>query len=517
MLRESYRENGRVVKRTIANISHLSMAEINALKAGLKCKELAVPLAEMSMLTGKIIGSLSATKAIAKKLNIIEALGSSRKAALCMWMIFARLVEQGSQLSSVRLAERHDSRLLGLNAFDENDLYEALTWLSEQQESIQQVLFKKRYGGATPKLFLYDVTSSYLEGSENQLALWGYNRDGKKGKKQIVFGLLTDQAGEPIAVEVFEGNTADPTTFVKLVTGFGKRFGVEEVIFVGDRGMIKKLGIEALELENFKYITGITAPQIRTLMKAGVIQLSLFDSELHEVTDGALRYVLRKNPRRALEVAATREDKLKRLRKEAQQESLYLVQHPLAKVEKAENRLRTLAEKLKIGELVKIETDGLTLFVSIDSEKWEEAAQLDGCYVLKTDLSAEELDTNSVHDRYKDLAKVEKGFRTIKTGLLEVRPIWLRDEARTRGHVFVCMLAYMISRELSKLKSEEESVQDLFSALNMVAEIHVTTGSKTVTVVPQPPARAAAIAQKLEIKFEASGNAPTKSNRSKSV
>lgn len=239
MLRESYRENGKIRKRTIANISHLSAVEIDALKAALRYKQPAVPLSEMSMQTGKIVGSLMVVREIAKKLGIDFALGSSRKAALCLWLIFARLVEQGSRLSSVRLAERHDCSLLGLKSFDENDLYDALTWVSEEQETIQQALFKTRYGDKEPRLFLYDVTSSYLEGMDNQLSWWGYNRDGKKGKKQIVFGLLTDELGEPIAVEVFKGNTADPATFVELVTGFGKRFGVSEVIFVGDRGMIK--------------------------------------------------------------------------------------------------------------------------------------------------------------------------------------------------------------------------------------------------------------------------------------
>jgi hypothetical protein len=515
MLRESYRENGKVVKRTIANISHLSPQEISALKAALKCKEPAVPLSQMEMKTGKIVGSATAVYEVAKKLNIVEALGSSRNAALCLWLIFARLVEQGSRLSSVRLAERHEASLFGLGEFDENDLYDALTWLSEQQESVQQALFRMRYGGKAPQLFLYDVTSSYLEGAENELAWWGYNRDGKKGKRQIVFGLLADQAGEPIAVEVFEGNTADPTTFLKLVAGFGERFGVKEVVFVGDRGMIKKLGIEALQKENFRYITGITTAQIRTLMKNGVIQLSLFDSELHEVTDGPLRYVLRRNPKRALEVAATREDKLKRLKDDAEKETLYLSQHPAAAVEKAFERLKKTAEKLKISNIVKIEEEERRLRISIDSEKYEEAAHLDGCYVLKTDLPAEECDAKSIHDRYKDLAKVEKGFRTIKTGLLEVRPIWLRNEARTRGHVFVCMLAYMISREFAKLRTGEETVQDLIAALNMVTELKIKAGGETVVSIPEPPEKAAFIAQRLGIKF-GTRKVPTKSVRSKS-
>ncbi len=517
MLRESYRENGKILKRTIANISHLSTAEIEALRAALKYKQPAVPLSEMSMRTGKVIGSLTVVREIAKKLGIVDALGSSRDAALSLWLIFARLVEQGSRLSSVRLLERHDSSLLGLGSFDENDLYDALTWVNAKQEAIQQALFKKRYGDKAPRLFLYDVTSSYLEGTDNQLAWWGYNRDGKKGKKQIVFGLLTDDAGEPIAVEVFKGNTADPATFVELVTGFGKRFGVSEVIFVGDRGMIKKLGIEALHKENFKYITGITTAQIKTLMKDGVIQLDLFDSELHEASDGDLRYVFRKNPVRAAEVSAARSDKLARLKDLASKETLYLTAHPLATEAKAIARVEVMAAKLKLQCLVIIKAEYRKIEVAIDENQWQEASQLDGCYVLKTDVSAVELDASSIHARYKDLAKVERGFRTIKTGLLEVRPIWLRDEAKTRGHVFICMLAYMISRELKKLTVGEETVEDLIADLNMVTELKITTGKETIVSIPQPPDTAARIASRLGIKFEPAPVVSTKHRISKSA
>jgi transposase len=517
MLRESYRENGKVVKRTIANISHLSTAEIDALRAALRYKQPAVPVSEMVMKTGKIVGSLTVVREIAKKLGIISVLGSSRKAAMCLWLIFARLVEQGSRLSSVRLAERHESSLLGLESFDENDLYDALAWLSVEQEAIQQALFRRRYGNEAPRLFMYDVTSSYLEGMDNQLSWWGYNRDGKKGKKQIVFGLLTDEAGEPIAVEVFKGNTADPKTFVELVTGFGKRFGVSEVIFVGDRGMIKKLGIEALHKENFKYITGITTAQIKTLMKADIIQLNLFDSELHEASDGDLRYVFRKNPIRAAEVTASRNDKLSRLRDLAQKETQYLTEHALATQEKAVMRVEVMAKKLKLQELVKIEGNSRKVEVSINENQWQEASQLDGCYVLKTDVAATELDTSSIHARYKDLAKVERGFRTIKTGLLEVRPIWLRDESKTKGHIFICMLAYMISRELKKLTTGEETVQDLIADLNMVTELKITTGTETIVSIPQPPENAARIATRLGIKFEPANTVPTKHRGPKSA
>lgn len=304
---------------------------------------------------------------------------------------------------------------------------------------------------------------------------------------------------------------------MELVTGFGKRFGVSEVIFVGDRGMIKKLGIEALHQENFKYITGITTAQIKTLMKDGVIQLNLFESELHEASDGDLRYVFRRNPIRAAEVSAARNDKLARLRELAHKETLYLTAHPLATEEKAVARVEVMAEKLKLQKLVKIEVNSRTIKVSIDENQWQEASQLDGCYVLKSDVSPAELDAGAIHARYKGLAQVEKGFRTIKTGLLEVRPIWLRDEVKTRGHIFVCMLAYMISRELKKLTTGEETVQDLIANLNMVTELRITIGKETMVSVPQPPENAARIAARLGIEFKPASIVPTKGHIFKSV
>jgi transposase len=517
MLRECYRESGKVIKRTIANISHLPAAEIKALQQALSTKQVGVPLSEIRTQTGKIIGGVIVVREILQKLGVSDALGTSRNARLCAWLIFSRLIEQGSRLSSSRLAERHDASLLNLENFDENDLYDALIWLSEQQELIQQSLFRGRYGNNTPKLFLYDVTSSYLEGTENELSWWGYNRDGKKGKQQIVFGLLTDQEGEPIAVEVFKGNTADSKTFLALVRDFGKRFSVKEVIFVGDRGMIKELGIEALHEESFRYITAITKPQIRTLLANGVIQLNLFDSELTEATDGEVRYILRRNDHRAKEMAASRQGKLERLQENAEHETQYLTQHLKASEEKAVARVAALVKKLKLEGLVKVEAIDRKVTVVADESKWEEAAQLDGCYVIKTDVPATELDTATVHERYKDLAKVEKGFRTIKTGLLEVRPIWLREEKKTRGHVFICMLAYMVARALQKLTVGEETVQDLLAELNRVSKMTMMVAGEIVSSVAQPPLRAAEILNQLGVKLNQAASIPTKRRPSKAV
>jgi transposase len=515
LLRESYREGKKTFKKTIANISHLPEREIEALQYVLRHKEAGIKPEDIEIKAGKIVGSLQVVFELMKRNGILDVLGSGRKAALCTWLIFARLVEQGSRLSSVRLAERYDTSILGLNKFDEDDLYEALDWIAENQESIQQALFKKRYGNKAPNLFLYDVSSSYLEGMDNELGWWGYNRDGKKGKQQIVFGLLTDEDGEPIAVEVFEGNTADQTTFVELIKSFGQRFGVKKVTFVGDRGMIKSTGIDELHKNDFFYITAITKPQIRTLLKDGVIQLGLFDAELSEVNKKGVRYILRRNPVRAEEMQVTRESKLAKLKEKAKVETEYLEAHPHASVEKVEQRLKATAKRLVIEGVVRISIEGRKAVVEVVDEELAKAQELDGCYVLKTDLPASEANKEVIHRRYKDLAKVEKGFRTIKTGLLDVRPIWLRKGNRTRAHVFICMLAYSIARQIEEVLDDNESVTDVLQQLNRITKVDLVLADKTVPTIPTPPPEIQGILKRLNVVIQTASHVPSKRTNKK--
>jgi transposase len=510
LLRESYREGKKTFKKTIANISHLPAKEIEALRFTLRYKEAGIQRGDIEIEAGKIIGSLQVVVELMNRAGIMQALGSSREAALCAWLIFARLTEQGSRLSSVRLAERYDTSILKLEQFDEDDLYEALDWLADNQETIQQTLFKMRYGNQSPNLFLYDVSSSYLEGMDNELGWWGYNRDGKKGKQQIVFGLLADQDGEPIAIEVFEGNTADQTTFVELIKSFGQRFGVKKVTFVGDRGMIKSAGIDELHSHEFFYITAITKPQIRTLLKDGVIQLGLFDTELNEVTKKGIRYILRRNPVRAEEMQATRADKIAKLEEKGKAETKYLAEHPHASTEKVEQRLMAMAKRLVIDAVIKVSTEGRKAIVEVLGEELKKAQELDGCYVLKTDLPESEAGKELVHRRYKDLAKVEKGFRTIKTGLLEVRPIWLRRGNRTRAHVFICMLAYLIARRIEEVLNESETVNDVLQQLNRITEVDLVMAGTKVSTIPKPLPEIQHILKRLAISIPNNIHVPSK-------
>jgi transposase len=339
---------------------------------------------------------------------------------------------------------------LGKQESDSDDLYGNLDWLAAHQTPIEDRLFQLQPKEAASGLFLYDVTSSYLEGEHNELGAFGYNRDGKRGKRQLVIGLLCNGGGRPLSIEVFAGNTQDPKTFTPQVKKVVKRFGGREVTFVGDRGKIKAPQIEALGEQQFHYITAITKPQIEALLKSDVLQLGLFDETLAEITtEEGWRYILRRNPHRAEEIAASREDKYQTLSKAAVESNHYLSARPRARVEVALRLLENRCQKLRLAQWVKLFIEGREIRVAKDPQALREIAKLDGCYVLKTDLSREAASKETVHERYKDLALVEWAFRESKTVPLEMRPIYVRRKSRTRGPAFVVMLAYALIKELA--------------------------------------------------------------------
>jgi len=493
LLRESYREKGKVKHRTIANISKCSDKEIDAIKLALKHKN---DLSSLGSLKGNIktkqglsIGAIIVLKALADRLHITKALGNSTDAKLALWQVMARIIDQGSRLSAVRFAGTHAAcDLLNLDSFNEDDLYENLDWLCKQQEKIEKRLFGLRYkSNSPPRLFLYDVTSSYLEGMNNELADWGYNRDGKKGKLQIVIGLLTDGEGVPVSVEVFRGNTQDTKTFLNQVKKLAGRFEIEEVTVVGDRGMIKSAQIKGLNEEHFSYISAITKPQIEKLIKKGVIQLDLFSEQVCEVENDGIRYILRRNPVRAEEIEKTREEKIKKVQAKIKNRNEYLAEHKRAKLAVAKSKIELLITKLKIRSFAKVDIEGRGLSLQVDEEQKKEAKVLDGCYVIKTELKKTEISAEMAHQRYKDLAQVEYGFRTIKTGLLETRPVYVRKEERTRAHVFVVMLSYIIVHELRKLWVEMDmTVQEAIKELSTITCDEIKLGGTSFHQIPQP-------------------------------
>ena len=397
------------------------------------------------------MGATWAIYQVARSLGMDKALGSDHQGKLALWQVIARVIDQGSRLSSVRLAHTLSGpEIIGFKeGFNEDDLYQNLTWLAENQAKIEKRLFKDRRK-ERPRLFLYDVTSSYLEGEHNELADYGYNRDKKRGKKQIAIGLLADAEGEPVATQVFTGNTTDLSTFSDQIKKAASEFGCEQVTFVGDKGMIKSGQIEELAAARFHYITSITKAQIRSLIKSGQFQLEVFEDTLCEVQVDGVRYVLRKNPKRALEMKENRASKLAALQKLTDEQNKYLAEHARADQHVARQKVLEKCGRLNMGKFVTITAKDRKIKIEVDEEYMAEVAELDGCYAIKTDLPAKDADKKTIHDRYKDLAMVETGFRTFKTTHLEVRPVYVCKGANTRGHVLVVMLAYLIVRYLKK-------------------------------------------------------------------
>src|SRR5437773_780892 len=448
-LRQSYRDGPHVRKRDIANLTHCDPQEIALQFKG----DLAAlgSLDKIQLSQGLSVGAVWTVLEIARRLGIDQALGPEFAGQLALWQVLARVIEQGSRLSAVRWAQRHAAcDVIGIRrGFDENDLYANLTWLSQHQESIEKRLFAKR-PGQKPNLFLYDVTSSYLEGKCHAYGAYGYNRDGKKSQKQMVIGLLCDEQGTPVSTEVLRGNTQDPKTFAAQVKKASERFGWERVTFVGDRGMIQSGPIEDLAQAGFHSITAITKPQIHTLIEARLIQMELFAAEVCEVQQDGVRYVLRRHPIRAAQLAASRADKQTSVEQLRQDLNGYLDKHPRAQPATAERAVRAQIAQLKIQAWLQVETEARVLKLSVNQSALEEAARLDGCYVIQTDLPESAASKQVVHDRYQDLAQVEQAFRNCKTMHLETRPIHVRTEEHTRGHVLVVMLAYLIRRELGR-------------------------------------------------------------------
>jgi hypothetical protein len=483
LLRESYRAHGKVLHRTIANLSQCSAAEIEAIRLALRHKQdlenLGTVQDAVTVKQGLSFGAVWTVYHVARRLGIEKALGTTREGKLALWQVMARVIDQGSRLSAVRLAMSHAAcDVLGLDTFDEDALYENLDWLAGAQARIEDRLFAQRQKTKPASLFLYDVTSSYLEGTHNALAAFGYNRDGKKGKLQIVIGLLCDEDGQPVSIEVFPGNTQDPRTVAAQVAKLKGRFGVTAITFVGDRGMLKGQQVEDLAQHGFHYITAITKPQIDKLLRTGTLQMDLFDQEVAEVlTDEGIRYVLRRNPMRAQEMRDTRHAKLATLQAHVAKQNPYLTDHPRANAQGALQKLVARAEKLRIADWVELTVAERAMTLTIKEDAQTEAAKLDGCYVLKTDLTPAQAPKEMVHDRYKDLASVEQAFRTCKTAHLAVRPIFLRREERTRAHALVVMLAYQIIRYLASC----------WSAFDVtVAEgLHALTTLCLVEVAPQ--------------------------------
>jgi hypothetical protein len=460
LLRESYREGDKIRKRTLANLSGWSAAKIEALRRVLR-EETLVPTdqAGLSLLRSLPHGHVAAVLGTLRQLGLDGVLSQggrqpARAVALSIAMVVARVIDPASKLATARVLDGETANcslgaVLELGAVDEQALYDALDWLIEQQQRIETALARRHLENGT--LVLYDVTSTYFEGRSCELAKFGYNRDGKAGKLQIVFGLLCTAEGCPIAVEVFEGNVGDPSTLASQINKLKERFALERVVLIGDRGLITAARIEeTVKPAGLDWITALRAPAIRGLVEAGAIQLSLFDArDLAEITAPDYpgeRLVLCRNPLLAEERARKRRELLDATDKKlaAITARVRRAQRPLRGKDRIALAVGRVIDQYKMAKhfTVTISDDDLT--VARNTAQIAAEAALDGIYVLRTSLKPETLDAAATVKAYKQLAHAERAFRSLKTVDLEVRPIHHRRSHRVRAHVFLCMLAYYV-------------------------------------------------------------------------
>jgi hypothetical protein len=451
LLRRSVREGTKVKNETLANLSHLPDELIEAIRVGLSGETLVVAGSGFELTRSLPHGHVAAVASVAKSLGLVDLLGPPcRERDIVYALILARVVHPRPKLATTKWwADTTLAPDFGLAGIGTDEVYAAMDWLQGRQSAIEVKLAKRHLSSeANPQgLAYFDLSSSWVEGSKNELAARGYSRDKKRGVAQIEYGLLTDKDGRPVAIEVFKGNTADPTAFISIVDTIRSRFGLDRLTMVGDRGMITSARVRALrEAGDFGWLTCLRAPQIAALARDdGPLQLSLFDeADLAEFTHPDYpdeRLVACRNPLVAEERKRKRAELLAATEESIAPIITAVADGRLVGAEKIGLRLGKVLNKRKMAKHFEVAITDTTLVVTRRQVSIDTEAALDGIYVLRTTIGADQLDAPRVVDAYKDLANVERDFRHIKVDDIDLRPIHHRLEGRVRSHVFVCMLA----------------------------------------------------------------------------
>jgi transposase len=467
LLRESYREAGKVKTRTIANISHLRPQQIEALRGALSgtVSPTGVPLPESFRIArSRPHGHVAAVLGSLRKLQLDSILDSqpSRQRDLVVAMIAARILDPASKLATARGFHSdtlHSSlgELLALDSVDEAELYPAMDWLLERQPRIEQELAKRQLQDGA--MVLYDLTSTYFEGRHCPLAKLGHSRDNKSGNLQIVFGLLTNARGCPVAVEVFDGNTSDPKTVATQVGKLRQRFGLQKVVLVGDRGMITSARIreDLPAAHGIEWISALRATQIQKLARDGRLQMSLFDNtDLVEIAHPDFpgeRLVACFNPLLAEERARKRPDLLAATEKQLEKiaAATKRARRPLRGKQNIGLRAGKILNRYKMGKHFQLRIEEDSFHYARKEANIEREQSLDGIYVIRTSVRAEVLSSQQVVASYKSLSGVERAFRSLKTVDLHVRPIHHRLPDRVRAHILLCMLAYYVEWQMRQV------------------------------------------------------------------
>jgi hypothetical protein len=467
LVRRTYRDGSKVRHETLANLSALPAEAVSAIEATLKGERL-VPAGQAVRITASAPhGHVAAVHAMAVKLGLPALLGpAGRQRDLALALIISRVARPGSKLSTLTWwAGTTLGADLGVAEASTDDIYAAMDWLVRRQDTIEAGL-ARRHLGPEPnpsKMALFDLSSSWLEGSRCPLAARGYSRDGKKGKLQIEYGLLTDPAGRPVAVRVFPGNTGDPSAFTAIADVVRKKFGLAKMVMVGDRGMITSARIQALnQLEDgtprpdpYGWITALRAPAVKKLMAdGGPLQLSLFDEQdLAEITSPDFpgeRLVACRNPALAAERARKREDLLAATEKLLAPVLARVRAGKLTGADEIGVEVGKVISTYKTGKHFRVAITDTGLAVARKQDQIDAEAALDGFYVLRTPVPADELDAPGVVTAYKNLKYVERDFRHIKSDDLDLRPVFHRLEERVKAHVLICMLACYLTWHLRR-------------------------------------------------------------------
>ena len=470
LLRESYREDGKVKKRTLGNLSHFPIDQVDTLSRALKGEKLAPVDSMFEVIDSKLHGHVEAVRLAMRRLGFEKMISSnsSRERDLVVAMVAARILEPDSKLATTRWWNNTTlPEDLGVDDADEDELYEAMDWLLDRQGKIEKKLGERHL--KEDGLVLYDLSSSYVEGESCPLAVLGHNRDEKKGKLQVNYGLLTDERGCPVSVSVFPGNTADASTLVPQAQKAREEFGIDRLVLVGDRGMISSKQIEQLkEMREVEWITALRSGQIRKLLEGGTIELSLFDKrDLYEVTHADFpgeRLVICRNPLMAERREHTRQSLIKATVEELEKVRGMVIRGRLKGKEKIGVRVGRVVNKYKMAKQIHLDIEENSFDYRVLEESVKAEAAMDGLYVIRTSLAEDRMGAEDAVRHYKDLSKVERAFRSLKSIDLRVRPIYHHLEKRVRSHIFLCMLAYYVEWHMKEawrelLFSDEEQEQ----------------------------------------------------------
>ena len=458
LLRRSYREGGKVRNETLGNLSHLPEEVIELIRRALRGETLLPAEAVFQIIRSRPHGHVAAVLGTLKKLGLDRILASrpSVERDRCVALIVARVLAPGSKLATARALHQETAtstlgEVLNLDPVEADDLYEAMDWLIQRQPKIEQALAKRHLSNGT--LVLYDVTSSYFEGRHCSLARIGHSRDGKKGSLQIVYGLLCNAAGCPVAVEVYEGNTADPRTLADQIQKVRQRFGLDRVVFVGDRGLLTSARIdeELRPVEGLDWISALRSEQIRKLAgDGGPLQRSLFDTtdlaEIRHPDFPGERLIACRNPLLEAERARKREDLLRATERELDKiaAATRREKRALRGKDRIGVRVGKVLNRFKVAKHFELTITETAFAYTRKQDAIDAEAHLDGIYVLRTSVPSQILDAAGTVQAYKGLAVVERAFRCLKTVDLHVRPIYHRLDSRVRAHILLCMLAYYV-------------------------------------------------------------------------